>query len=104
MKHDSKEIDNIRTEAARALVKWAKSRVGYFPMRNAVNNYMDAIGANRMPINGEEGLVAHRKIAAQGLAIECIPKLNSDQLSRVDRELDCIVNDIPQQQSRGMKL
>lgn len=103
MKYNSKEIDNIRTEAVAALVKWAKTRVGYFPMRNAVNNYMETIGANRMPMDGEKGLIAHRKIAAKGLAIECISKLNSDQLSRVDRELDSIVNDIPRQQSRGMK-
>lgn len=103
MKYNSKEIDNIRTEAVAALVKWAKTRVGYFPMRNAVNNYMEAIVADQMPMNGEERLIAHRKIAAQGLAIECISKLNSDQLSRVNRELDYIVNDIPRQQSQGIK-
>lgn len=100
-----KEIDKARTEAVTALVKWAKTRVGYFPMRNAVNNYMEAIGANCMPMNGEEGILAHRKIAAQGLAIECISKLTSDQLSRVDRELDYIAKDIPRQRTnRGLKM
>jgi len=44
---------------------------------------MEAIGANQMPMNGEGGLIAHRKIAAQGLAIECISELNSEQLSIV---------------------
>jgi len=73
-------------------------------MRSAVNNYMEVIGANQMPMNGEELLIAHRKITAQGLAIECISRLNLEQLSRVDRELDCIAKDIPRQQSRGMKL
>jgi len=72
-------------------------------MHSAVNSYMEAIGANRMPVNGEEGLIAHRKIAVQGMAIECISKLNSEQLSRVDRELGCIVKDIPRQQGRGIK-
>lgn len=68
---NNKEIERARTEAVAALVWWAKTRVGYFPMRSAVNIYMEAIGANRMPVNGEEWLIAHRKIAAQGLAIEC---------------------------------
>lgn len=89
MKNNPK-IECARTEAVAAMVKWAKTRVGYFPKRSAVNNYMEAIGANRMPMNGEEGLIAHRKIAAQGLAIECISKLSSEQLSRVDRELNWI--------------
>lgn len=75
---NNKETDNARTEAVAAIVKWAKTRVGYFPMRNAVNNYMEAIGANRASIDGEEGTLAHRRIAAQGLAIECISKLTSD--------------------------
>jgi len=68
---NNKEIERARTEAVATLVKWAKTRVGYFPMRSAVNSYMEAIGANRMPMNDEERLIAHRKIAAQGLAIEC---------------------------------
>jgi len=101
---NNKEIERARTEAVATLVKWAKTRVGYFPMRSAVNNYMETTGVNRLPMNGEEGLIAHRKIAAQGLAIECISRLNSEQFSRVDRKLDCIVNDISRQQSRGMKL
>jgi len=100
---NNQEIECARTEAVAALVRWAKTRVGYFPMRSAVNNYIEVIGAIRMSMNGEEGLIAHRKIATQGLAIECVSKLNCDQLSRVDRELDCIANNIPRQQSRGMK-
>jgi len=103
MKYNSEEIETARTAAVAALVKWAKTSAGYLPMRSAVNNYMDVIGTNQMPMNGEDGLIAHHKIAAQGLAIECISKLNRGQLSRVDRELDCIVKDIPRQQSRGMK-
>jgi len=64
-------------------------------MRSAVNNYMETIGANFMPMNGEGGLIDHRKITAQGIAIDRIYKLSSAQLSIVDREMDRIVKDIP---------
>lgn len=81
---NNKEIDNARTDAVKALVKWAKTWVGYFPMRNAVNHYMEVAGMNAMSIDGEDGIRAHRKIAAQGLVINCIPQLSSEQLAKVD--------------------
>jgi len=40
---NNQEIECARTESVAALVKRAKTRVGrvgYFPMRSAVNNYM----------------------------------------------------------------
>ena len=64
-------------------------------MRDAVNEYLEASGANRPSIGGEEAILAHRKIAANRLAIDCIYALSKEELSKVDRELEGIVGDLP---------
>ena len=66
-----------------------------FTMRDAVNDYLEASGANRPSIGGEETILAHRKIAANRLAIDCIYALSKEELSKVDRELEDIVGDVP---------
>ena len=68
-----------------------------FTMRDAVNDYLEASGANRPSIGGEETILAHRKIAANRLAIDCIYALSKEELSKVDRELGGIVGDLPRQ-------
>lgn len=67
-------------------------------MRDAVDNYWESCGANRPSIGGEETIIAHRKIAANRLAIDCIYALSKEELSKVDRELEDIVGDVPRQQ------
>ena len=62
-------------------------------MREAVNDYLEASGANRSSIGGEEVILAHRKIAANRLAINCIYALSKEELSKVDRELEWIASD-----------
>ena len=80
-----------------------------FTMRYAVNDYLEASGANRPSIGGEETILAHRKIAANRrtkhgrvtstarilcharrrkrtlnrLAIDCIYALSKEELSKV---------------------
>ena len=66
-------------------------------MRDAVNEYLEASGANRPSIGGEETILAHRKIAANRLAIDCIYALSKEELSKVDRELEDIVGYVPRQ-------
>ena len=68
-----------------------------FTMRDAVNDYLEASDANRPSIGGKETILAHRKIAATRLAIDCIYALSKDELSKVDRELEGIVGDLPRQ-------
>ena len=70
-----------------------------FTMRDAVNNYLEASGANRPSIGGEETILAHRKIAANRLAIDCIYALSKEKLSKVDRELEGIVGNL---QGKGL--
>ena len=68
-----------------------------FTMRDAVNDYLEASGANRPSIGGKETILAHRKIAANRLAIDCIYALSKEELSKVDRELEGIVSNLPRQ-------
>ena len=88
---------NARKAAAAALIYWAQTGMGNLTMRNAVNDYLEASGANRPSIGGKETILAHRKIAANRLAIDCIYALSKDELSKVDRELEGIVGDLPRQ-------
>lgn len=66
------EYIKTRKTAADALIYWAKTGMRQFTMRDAVNNYLEACGANRPSIGGEDTILAHRKIAANRLAIDCI--------------------------------
>ena len=86
------EYSKTRKAAVDALIYWAKTGMGEFTMRDAVNEYLEASGANRPSIGGEETILAHRKIAANRLAIDCIYAL-----SKVDRELEGIVSNLPRQ-------
>ena len=86
---------NTRKAAADALICWAKTGMEHSTMRDAVNDYLEASGANRPSIGGEETILAHRKIAANRLAIDCIYALSKEELSKVDRELVDIVWDLP---------
>lgn len=57
------KYSKTRKAAADALIYWAKTGMRQFTMRDAVNNYLEACGANRPSIGGEETIIAHRKIA-----------------------------------------
>ena len=87
------EYSKTRKAAADALIYWAKTGMREFTMRDVVNDYLEASGANRPSIGVEETILAHRKIAANRLAIDCIYVLSKEELSKVDRELEGIVKD-----------
>ena len=115
------EYSKTRKAAVDALIYWAKTGMREFIMRDAVNDYLEASGANRPSIGGEETIIAHRKIAANRrtkhgrvssdarilchtrrrkrilnrLAVDCIYALSKEELSKVDRELEGIVGDLP---------
>ena len=58
------DYSKTRKAAADALIYWAKTGMRQFTMRDAVNDYLQASGANRPSIGGKETILAHRKIAA----------------------------------------
>lgn len=94
------EYYKTRKAAADALIYWVKTGIRQFAMREAVNDYLEVSGANRSSIGGEETILAHRKIAANRLAIDCIYVLSKEELSKVDRELEWIASDFPMQDLR----
>ena len=96
------QYSKTRKAAVDALIYWAKTGMREFTMRDAVNDYLEASGANRPSIGGEETILAHRKIAANRLAIDCIYALTRSERSKIDRELEAIANDIPKE-SNGVK-
>src|SRR5574344_292677 len=91
------DYSKTRKAAVDALIYWAKTGMRQFTMRDAVNDYLEASDANRPSIGGKETILAHRTIAANRLAIDCIYALSKDELSKVDRELEGIVGDLPRQ-------
>ena len=91
------DYSKTRKAAVDALIYWAKTGMRQFTMRDAVNDYLEASDANRPSIGGKETILAHRKIAANRLAIDCNYALSKDELSKVDRELEGIVGDLPRQ-------
>lgn len=91
------DYSKTRKAAVDALIYWAKTGMRQFTMRDAVNDYLEASDANRPSIGGKETILAHRKIAANRLAIDCIYALSKDELSKVDKELEGIVGDLPRQ-------
>ena len=96
------QYSKTRKAAVDALIYWAKTGMREFTMRDAVNDNLEASGANRPSIASEETILAHRKIAANRLAIDCIYALTRSELSKIDRELEAIANDIPKE-SNGVK-
>ena len=96
------ENNSPRQAAVNALISWAKTGWGYYSMRDAVDNYLESCGANRPSIGGEETILAHRKIATSRLTIDCIYALTRSELTKIDRELEAIANDIPKERN-GLK-
>ena len=77
---NEQQNNSPRQTAINALISWAKTGWGYYSMRDAVDNYLESCGANRPSIGGEETILAHRKIAANRLAIDCIYALSKEEL------------------------
>ena len=97
------EYSKVRKPAINALIYGARTGMRLFTMREAVNDYLEANGANRTSIGGEETNLAHRRIAANRLAIDCIYALSKEELSKVDKESERIIDDVSRQRG-GIKL
>ena len=91
------EYIKTRKATADARINWAKTGIRQFALREVVNDYLEVSGANRSSIGGEEAILAHRKIAANRLAIDCIYALSKEELSKVDKEFEGIVGDVTRQ-------
>lgn len=86
--------NNTRKVAVDSIIEWATTGTGEIAMRNAVNEYLEASGTNHPSIGGEETILAHRKMAANRLAIDCMYALSKEELSRLDKELEAIASSV----------
>lgn len=95
------EFNKVRQAAVEALIDWAKVGTGEITMRDSVNEFLDASGANLASIGGEETILSHRSMAVNRLVIDCMYALTKEELSKVDKELKGIAADF---QSNKQKL
>lgn len=95
------EQENKKQEAVDLAVHWARTGLMPYSMQRAVNDYMDACGANNA--DSEENVVGRRRICAQSLTIACITPLTKDELHRVEQQLDRIAVDDAPGIRRGMR-
>ena len=91
---DNKNIEQLRGEAKDALVHWAKTDKGYFFMKDALEKYFEATGANRSCGNDKETILLGRRIAAQRIVIDAIHLLDKDELYKVDNEIPNLIDSV----------
>lgn len=93
------EFEAKKEQAVKLSVLWAKTGLRELSMRNAVNDYIEATGANHAIDNDEQTILYGRRAVALRVSIEAINSLNKDELQRLDRKLMEIVSeDMPRQQ------
>ena len=90
---ENKTFETLEQNAASAAVKWAKTGIGYLTMEDAVNRYIDAIGANRAIGNDPEAIRLSRRSAALRIDIDSIHALSKDQEQRLHDTLMKIAED-----------
>lgn len=90
---DNRIIDQLRAEAKDALVHWAKTDKGYFFMKDALEEYFEATGANRSCGNDKNTILLGRRIAAQRIVIDTIHLLNKYELYKVDNAMAEIISE-----------
>ena len=90
---DNKIIEQLREEAKDALIHWAKTGKGYFMMKDPLEKYFEATGANRSCGNSKETILLGRRIAAQRIVIDAIHLLNKYELYKVDNEMAEIISE-----------
>ena len=90
---DNKIIEQLREEAKDTLIHWAKTDKGYFMMKDALEKYFEATGANRSCDNSKETILLGRRIAAQRIVIDAIHLLNKYELHKIDSEMAEIISE-----------
>ena len=80
-------------------VHWAKTGLRQFSMRDAVNDFMEEVGANNSM--SDESIIDRRRICAQQLTIKSIAFLSKDELHKVEQELKRIAEDDASKQQLG---
>ena len=63
-----------------------------FEVKDALEKYFEATGANRSCGNDKETILLGRRIAAQRIVIDSIHLLNKYELYKIDNEIDNLIN------------
>ena len=66
-------------------------------MRNTVNNYLESVVQPPLYRWQKDHHREQKNIAANRLTIDCIYALSKEELSKVDRELEGIISNVPRQ-------
>ena len=93
------EFEAKKEQAVKLSVLWAKTGLRELSMRDAVNDYIEATGANHAIDNDEQAILYGRRAVALRLTIDAINTKNKHQLQPMQRKLTEIDrDDIPRQQ------
>ena len=95
------DLSALKESAVSSSVHWAKTGFGYFTMRDKVNDYLEATGANRAISDDQEAIRYGRRAAVLAINITAIHLLNKVEEQKLNEELMRIADDLPQTRSRG---
>ena len=84
-------------------IRTQREGFGYFTMRDKVNAYIDATGANKAIDNDQEAIRYGREAAALAINIDAIHLLNKAEEQKLNEALISIADDLPQTRSRGFR-
>lgn len=95
------DLSTLKESAVYSSVHWAKTGFGNFTMRDKVNDYLEAIGANHAISDDQDAIRYGREAAALAINIEAIHLLNKVEGQKLNEELMHIADDLPQSRTRG---
>ena len=95
------ELSALKESAVYSAAHWAKTGFGYFTMRDKVNAYIDATGANKAIDDDQEAIRYGREAAALAINIDAIHLLNKSEEQKLNEVLISIADDLPETRSRG---
>lgn len=102
MKEDNSKIEKLRKQTAQYAIEHITGKgmhTGIPWLRDSFNDFYEAIKTPGVKIS-QESEIGHRQILAQKVAIDCIHKLNHEQLERLDK----VLNDITKEARLGNDL
>lgn len=84
---ENNQYEQLLGKAVDLAVKWAKTGIGYFSFEKAVNDFIEATGANSAVNNDMEAIMYGRRAAALRININSIRFLDQKQLDKLHDNL-----------------
>lgn len=89
----SRELEELKTNAVQAAIKWARTGEYYSFMKDSANEYMEASGVNKAYGNDEDAIKHGRCAIALEINIQAIHALTHKEEQRLHDELREIAED-----------